>query len=285
MLEQIIAEDVRRALAEDLGVGDLTADLIDESSRASAYIVTREPAVLCGAPWVEEVFGQLPGEVRIDWRHRDGEHLDADTRICMLSGPARTLLTGERTALNFLQTLSGTATLTARYVAALASSHTVLLDTRKTIPGLRRAQKYAVRCGGGQNHRMGLYDEILIKENHILACGGIPQAISRARQAHGPNVSIEVEVEGLDELVEALNGGADKVLLDNFGHALMVQAVALRDQHRPDAKLEVSGGIELADISEIAETGVDYISVGALTKNLQAVDLSMRFYSGRDKCP
>lgn len=285
MLDDTIIEDVRRALAEDVGAGDLTAELIDDSVRACAYVVTREPAVLCGTAWFEAVFRQLPGEISIEWRHQDGDRLAADTQICMLSGPARTLLSGERTALNFLQTLSGTATLTARYVEALASSTTVLLDTRKTIPGLRLAQKYAVRCGGGQNHRLGLYDEILIKENHIVACGGIAQAIAKARAMHGAGVPIEVEVEGLDELVEALNGGADKVLLDNFGQALMVRAVGLRDQHRPGAKLEVSGGVGLSDIREIAETGVDYISVGALTKNLQAVDLSMRFYSGWDKVP
>ncbi|MBI1195724.1 MAG: carboxylating nicotinate-nucleotide diphosphorylase [Gammaproteobacteria bacterium] len=285
MLDDTVIEDVRRALEEDMGRGDLTAELIDDSVRACAYVVTREPAVLCGRAWFDEVFKQLPGEVSIEWLHQDGDLLAADSRICMLSGPARTLLSGERTALNFLQTLSGTATLTARYVAALESTTTVLLDTRKTIPGLRLAQKYAVRCGGGRNHRMGLYDEILIKENHIVACGGISQAIAKARALHGPNIPVEVEVEGLDELAEALSGGADKVLLDNFGQALMVQAVGLRDKSSPGTKLEVSGGVGLSDIREIAQTGVDYISVGALTKNLQAVDLSMRFYSGWDKVP
>ncbi len=285
MLQEKVVEDVRRALAEDLGAGDVSAELIDESSPAYACVITREPAVLCGLPWFEEVFRQVSDEVKIEWRHQDGDHLKADAQICLLSGPARALLTGERTALNFLQSLSGTATLTARYVANLDQSHTVLLDTRKTIPGLRWAQKYAVRCGGGQNHRMGLYDEILIKENHILACGGISQAIARARQAHGLDIPIEVEVEGLDELAEALSAGADKVLLDNFGQGLMAQAVALRDQRRPEVKLEVSGGIVLSDIREIAKTGVDYISVGALTKNLEAVDLSMRFYTGWDKIP
>ena len=237
MLQEKIVDDVRRALEEDLGTGDLTADLIDASTPARAYIVCRDVAVLCGAPWVEEVFRQLPGEVEIDWRHRDGDHLDANTQICMLSGPARVLLTGERTVLNFLQTLSVPATLTARYVAALKGANTVLLDTRKTIPGLRQAQKYAVCCGGGANHRMGLYDEILIKENHIAACGGVSQVIERARALHGPDVPVEVEVEGIDELVEALNGGADKVLLDNFGQALMAQAVAFRDQRGPGVKL------------------------------------------------
>ncbi len=273
---QALEELVGRALAEDIGTGDLTAALIDKDCLATARVVCREPAVLCGQAWFDETFRRLSDAIRIDWRYADGDSVEAESTLCTLNGPARALLSGERTALNLLQTLSGTATLTARYRQALRDYPVTLLDTRKTLPGMRLAQKYAVRCGGGQNHRIGLYDAILIKENHIAAAGSIAAAVSRAREVTAGAVPVEVEVEDIEELAEALRAGADKVLLDNFGEALLREAVALRDASGARTRLEVSGGVTLTTIARIAATGIDEISVGALTKNVQSIDLSMR---------
>ncbi|HJR13956.1 MAG TPA: carboxylating nicotinate-nucleotide diphosphorylase [Rhodanobacteraceae bacterium] len=268
-----IREDVARALAEDIGAGDVTAALISPDARASAHIVCREDAVLAGAPWAEECFRQLDSDVCIQWRHRDGDRVSADTVLCELEGSARGLVAGERNALNFLQTLSGTATVTRTYVEAVAGTRAKILDTRKTIPGLRLAQKYAVRCGGGHNHRIGLYDAILIKENHVAAAGGIANAI-RAAHAASPGVFLDCEVESLDELRDAIEAGADRVLLDEFTDAMLRDAVALAAGRVP---LEVSGSVNLERVRAIAETGVDCISIGALTKHVRAIDLSMRF--------
>lgn len=268
-----VREDVRRALQEDVGSGDITAALIDEDRRAEATVISREHAVLCGRPWFEQAFGLLDAAVRIDWRAEDGDTVEPNQILCVLYGPARALLTGERTALNFLQTLSGTASAARRYVEALGDSGVELLDTRKTLPGLRRAQKYAVRCGGGRNHRMGLYDGVLIKENHIAAAGSIGRAVGQARHHAPRGIPLEVEVENLQQLREALAAGADIVLLDNMAPDTLRQAVAIT---RGQAKLEASGGITLDNIDAIAATGVDYISIGAITKHVQAVDLSMR---------
>ena len=277
LLQQEIQRAVASALAEDLGFlalndGDITASLIPKQQQASATIITREECVLCGSAFVDEVFRQLGGEVRIDWRAKDGDKLAANSTLCSLSGPARILLTGERTALNFLQLLSATATTTAHYVQFLQGSNTRLLDTRKTIPGLRFAQKYAVSTGGGKNHRIGLYDAFLIKENHIAAAGSIANAVATARQ-NFPGKPVEVETENLTELQQALAAGADIIMLDNFSLADIVQAVAL---NAGKAKLEVSGNITSERLTELAATGVDYISSGALTKHIQAIDLSMR---------
>ena len=275
-LARIIRKTVEDALAEDVGAGDLTASLLPEAATARAIVITREAMVLAGRPWVDEVYRQLDPATRIDWQAADGDRLDAGATLCHLEGSARSLLTGERTALNFLQLLSGTATTAARYVETVAGTGTRILDTRKTIPGLRLAQKYAVRRGGGVNHRIGLFDAILIKENHILAAGGIGQAVREARSAH-PQVPVEIEVESLDELQAALAARADRVLLDNFDLPELRQAVALNAaEGDPPAELEASGGVTLTGLRDIAETGVDYISVGALTKNVSAVDLSMR---------
>jgi len=269
----LIADDVRRALAEDVGNGDLTAGLTPDTA-AHAELVVREDAVLCGTAWFDEVFRQLDPRVRVHWLKRDGDPIEADSVICRLEGPARAMLTGERTALNFLQTLSGTATVTATHVRALQGSRARILDTRKTIPGLRRAQKYAVRCGGGWNHRMGLYDAVLIKENHIAACGSVRAALDRARQQTAPETMIEIEVEDLDQLREALAAGATRILLDNFEPATLRAAVELCAGR---ASLEASGGVNLGNIRDIGSTGIDFISIGSLTKHLHAVDLSMRF--------
>jgi nicotinate-nucleotide pyrophosphorylase (carboxylating) len=273
-----IGDDVARALAEDLGSGDLTAGLIPAQLPAEAAVISREAAVICGTSWFEEVFRRLDPAVRIDWRIRDGDEVTPDQVLCTLAGPARALLSGERTALNFLQTLSGTATRVRRYAAAVSGTGARVLDTRKTLPGLRLAQKYAVRCGGGHNHRLGLYDAILIKENHILAAGSVGEAVAAARRTV-PGEPVEVEVENLDELQQALAAEAEIILLDNFSVADLRRAAALR---RGPAKLEASGNVTLENIRTIADTGVDYISVGALTKDVQAVDLSMRF-SNPDK--
>ncbi len=269
-----VDEDVRRALAEDVGTGDLTAGLIPAEASAEATVISREPAVVCGRPWFDAVFRQLDRRVQVDWWVREGEPVAAERTLCSLHGPARALLSGERTALNFLQTLSATATTTARYVAAVAGTGVQVLDTRKTVPGLRRAQKYAVACGGGRNHRMGLYDGVLIKENHIMAAGSISAAVAAARQQAPVDIAVEVEVENLDELDEALAAGADILLLDNMSLAQLREAVA-RTAGR--SRLEASGGITLANIRAVAETGVNYISTGALTKDVRAIDLSMRF--------
>jgi nicotinate-nucleotide pyrophosphorylase (carboxylating) len=268
-----IAAAVRRALDEDVGAGDLTAALIRASARSEAAVVCREQAILCGRPWVDEVFRQLDPQVQVTWHARDADPLEPDQVVCTLSGPSRALLTGERTALNFLQTLSGTATAARRYADAVRGTGARILDTRKTLPGLRRAQKYAVRCGGCQNHRMGLYDAILIKENHILAAGSIGAAVARVR-ADAPGVPVEVEVETLAELEAALAAGVPRVLLDDFTPAQLREAVAIA---RGRAELEASGGVTLEDIARVAATGVDYISIGAMTKHLRAVDFSMRF--------
>ena len=272
-----LQEQVRRALAEDMGPsdgpGDLTAKLIDEKRTASATIITRENAVLCGTAWVDETFRQLGTGVRIEWLHADGETIEADALLCRLSGPARALLTGERTALNFLQTLSGTATVAKHYSDLVAGTRATVLDTRKTLPGLRTAQKYAVAVGGCGNHRIGLYDAILIKENHISAAGSIAAAVTRAR-AIAPDVRVEVEVESFEELDQALATGADVVMLDEFDLEATQKAV---EYVAGRTKLEASGGIDDAALRAIAETGVDFISVGALTKHVRAIDLSLRF--------
>jgi nicotinate-nucleotide pyrophosphorylase (carboxylating) len=275
-----IAESVRRALAEDVGSGDLTAALVPADARAEATIIAREDAVVCGTAWAGEVFRQIDPSIRIAWDVADGARVKTDQRLCTISGSARPILTGERTALNFLQTLSGTATTARRYADAISGTRCRILDTRKTIPGLRDAQKYAVRCGGCDNHRHGLYDGILIKENHIVAAGSLTAAVraarSQAAKKTGAPIAVEVEVETLDEVREALAAGADILLLDDFSLPDTRTAVALaRAQGR--ARLEASGGIDLTRLREVAETGVDFISIGSLTKHLRAVDLSMRF--------
>ena len=239
-----------------------------------ARVIAREAAILCGVAWFDEVFRQLDSAVRVHWRARDGEALAIDQVVCELAGPAQPLLSGERTALNFLQTLSGTASLAARYVAAVADSGAVVLDTRKTLPGLRLAQKYAVRCGGAENHRMGLFDAVLIKENHICAAGSLDLALRAASQQAGDGVLIEIEVEDLDQLDQALAAGAERILLDNFGLEMLSQAV---QRNAGRARLEASGGVSLQNVAAIAATGVDFVSVGELTKDVYAVDFSMLF--------
>ena len=270
-----IADTVRRALAEDVGSGDLTAALVPERAQAEATIIARESAIVCGIPWASAVFAQLDPAISVDWDVNDGARVAPDQRLCTIRGPARAILTGERTALNFLQTLSGTATAARRYADAIAGTRTRILDTRKTLPGLRQAQKYAVRCGGCDNHRVGLYDGILIKENHIVAAGGIAPAV-RAARTLASAIPVEVEVESLDELHEALAAGADIVLLDDFSLEDTRTAVALAHA-QGSTRLEASGGIDLARLREVAETGVDFISIGSLTKHVRAVDLSLRF--------
>ncbi|PWV59565.1 carboxylating nicotinate-nucleotide diphosphorylase [Plasticicumulans acidivorans] len=273
MHQNSIAEDVARALAEDVGGGDLTGELIPAANMANASVITREPAVICGREWFDEVFRQVDPATEVSWQVADGEHVAAGTLLCQLHGHARAILTGERTALNFLQTLSATATTTAQFVEKLQGTRARLLDTRKTLPGFRLAQKYAVRCGGGHNHRIGLYDAILIKENHIIAAGSISNAVGLAKRLH-PQVKIEVEVETLDELAEALACAPSIIMLDNFSLELMREAVIRTDGRIP---LEASGNVNLNTLRAIAETGVDYISVGHITKDISAIDLSMRF--------
>jgi nicotinate-nucleotide pyrophosphorylase (carboxylating) len=273
-LQRDITETVAFALKEDIGSGDITAQLIPVTQTAKARIITRENAVICGTEWVNEVFRQIDSSVTIHWHVADGDAVQPDQLLFELAGSARSLLTGERTALNFLQLLSGTATICKSYADIVAHTKVRLLDTRKTIPGLRTAQKYAVTCGGCHNHRIGLYDAFLIKENHIAACGGIPAAISAAREI-APGKPVEVEVESLAELEIALAGNADIIMLDNFSLADMKTGVALTAGR---AKLEASGNVDTSTLAGIAETGVDYISIGALTKHAQAVDLSMRFF-------
>jgi nicotinate-nucleotide pyrophosphorylase (carboxylating) len=268
-----IDDDVRRALAEDVGTGDRTAALVPDV-HTRAELITREHTVLCGTAWFDAVFQNLDARVRVDWRRRDGERIAAGETLCVLEGPARALLTGERTALNFLQTLSGTASATARYVDAVRGTRAVILDTRKTLPGLRRAQKYAVTCGGGQNHRMGLYDAVLLKENHVVAAGSIGAALEQARAAAGAGIPVEVEVENLGQLREALAAGAGRILLDNFDLDTLRAAVR---ETAGRARLEASGGVTLDNVRAVAETGVDFISVGSLTKHVRAIDLSLRF--------
>ena len=268
------AETIQRALAEDVGSGDLTAALILKNQTAYAQVLTRENAILCGCAWFDEVFRQLDTSVRIAWKASDSEAIHNGQVLCQIEGPVRAILTGERTALNFLQTLSGVATRTHAYVDAVRGTKAVVLDTRKTVPGLRLAQKYAVRCGGGRNHRLGLYDGILIKENHIAAAGSITAALNAAGAVATPKMMVEIEVENLAQLHEALAAGAKRILLDNFDLGGLRAAVS---ETRGRAQLEVSGGVTLANVRALAETGVDFISVGDLTKNLTAVDLSLRF--------
>ena len=272
-----IRDSVAQALQEDVGAGDVTADLVASGQQAHATIVSREPMTIAGSPWVAEVCRQVDAEIAIDWFYEDGDQVAADATICHCQGPARSILTAERTALNFLQLLSGTATATAKYVDAVSHTDCRILDTRKTIPGLRQAQKYAVRCGGGINHRMGLFDAVLIKENHIRSAGSIGNAVDAARQLH-PGMAIEVETESVAELREALAAHADRIMLDNYSISDMAQAVQVnRSDGEPPAQLEASGGVTLDSIAAIAETGVDFVSVGALTKHVRAIDLSMRF--------
>ena len=271
-----IHDTVERVLAEDVGSGDFTADLVPASAVANATIITRESMTLAGRPWVDELYRRLDASIVLDWRKDDGDSAKPGEVLCRIAGPARAVLSGERGALNLLQTLSATATVTAEYVAAVRGTACRILDTRKTIPGLRLAQKYAVRCGGGTNHRIGLFDAILIKENHIESAGGIDAAVSSARERHA-DAPIEVEVESLEELRQALAAGADRILLDNFSTDRLREAVAINSDYTPPSELEASGNMTLDDIPGVAATGVDYISVGALTKNIQAIDLSMRF--------
>jgi len=272
-----IQETVRRALAEDIGSGDLTAGLISTVTRINACVMTREEAVLCGQMWFDEVFHQIDAAIKVQWRTHDGDLIQAGQTICDLGGPARGILTGERTALNFLQLLSATATRTRQYVDAVRGTQAVILDTRKTLPGLRKAQKYAVVCGGGRNHRLGLYDGILIKENHIAAAGSVSAALQAARHSAPKDIDVEIEVESVSQLREALRAGADHLLLDNFSLEDLRSAVK---ETRGQARLEASGGITLANIRAVADCGVDYISVGDITKNLEAIDLSLRFSHG-----
>lgn len=271
-----VRETVLTALKEDVGAGDLTAQLVPAAQRSRATVITREPAVFCGASWFNEVFKQLSDDIQIAWRVVDGARVAAGDTLCTLEGPARAILTGERAALNFVQLLSATATQTARYVDAVAGTKCRILDTRKTIPGLRLAQKYAVACAGGTNHRIGLYDAILIKENHIAAAGSIHAAVQAARDI-GAKVLVEVEVENLDELQQALDAKVDRVLLDNFSLDQLRSAVSLARSHfNRGIELEASGNMTLETLRPVAETGVDFISVGGLTKHVKAVDLSMR---------
>jgi nicotinate-nucleotide pyrophosphorylase (carboxylating) len=271
-----LPQQVARALAEDIGSGDLTAVLIPTDRLGRAAVITREPAIVCGIPYVEASFAAVDPRVRLEWRVAEGDSAAANQLLFTLEGPARALLTAERTALNFLQLLSATATAAHSYAALLEGTKCRLLDTRKTIPGLRAAQKYAVRVGGGHNHRMGLFDGILIKENHIMAAGSIAAAVAAAKLG-GTQVPVEVEVENLAELRQAIAAGADIAMLDNFSLEAMREAVAVNASAAKPLKLEASGGITTATIREIAETGVDFISVGSITKHVRAVDLSMRF--------
>jgi len=273
VLDEPLLQTVRSALAEDVGSGDITAHLIPETRGARAGVICREPAVLCGMAWFNAVFAELDTRIQVDWHVHDGVQTSTGQRLCTLQGPARAMLTGERTALNFLQTLSGTATLARRYADVVADLPVRILDTRKTLPGLRLAQKYAVRVGGCHNHRTGLYDGILIKENHITAAGSILQAVQQSR-AENPGMPVEVEVENEIQILEALEAGVDRLLLDNFPPAALKQAVQLVGGR---AELEASGGITLENLRETALAGVDFISIGTLTKNVQSIDLSMLF--------
>ena len=275
-LAPVIRSDVARALTEDIGSGDVTASLVPKDRVAHARVVIRETAVLCGNAWFDEVFRQVDPGTRVNWHAKDGDRVSPNQVLCEIDGPARSLLTGERTALNFLQTLSGVATRTRTFVDAVAGTKATILDTRKTLPGLRQALKYAVRCGGASNHRMGLYDGILIKENHIAAAGGIGPALWQARQVAG-NVPIQIEVESIAQLNAVIEAGAKLILLDNFDLAGLREAVKVSAGR---AALEASGGVNLDTVRAIAETGVDRISIGSLTKDVRAVDLSMRLTPG-----
>ncbi|RZQ54119.1 nicotinate-nucleotide diphosphorylase (carboxylating) [Pseudoalteromonas phenolica] len=278
LTSDLISELVTQALNEDLNFqsaadGDITAQLIPAEQQAHAYVITREDCVFCGKALILEVFKQVDESVEVEVLVNDGDLVTANSQLFTATGSARAILTAERTALNFVQTLSGTATTTAHYVKALNNSSTQLLDTRKTVPGLRALQKYAVACGGGKNHRIGLFDAFLIKENHIAACGGIAEAVRQAKLNH-PSKPVEVEVENLDELQQAIDAGSDIIMLDNFSVPQIQQAVEVTAQR---AKLEVSGNMTIEILAEYAQAGVDYISSGALTKNVQSIDLSMRF--------
>jgi len=272
-LQEYIDEDVRLALAEDIGSGDISAKLIDQSRKLKMKLLVREDAVLCGCAWFDAAFTRCDSNIRIEWFAGDGDRVSADSILCQISGPARAMLSAERTALNFLQTLSGTATATSRYANRIQHTSCRILDTRKTIPHLRLAQKYAVKCGGGINHRIGLFDAYLIKENHLAASGGIKAAVDRGRELN-PDLLLEVEVENLVQLQQAIDAKVDRVLLDNFSIDELRQAVTLNNK---TIQLEASGNITEESIIEIAETGVDFISIGALTKHLRAIDFSLRF--------
>lgn len=273
-LEEHVTDDVTRALAEDVGAGDLTAQLVPAGRKAKARLLTREDAILCGTEWFNRTFEELDPDVEVFWHAGDGDEVAAGTSLCEIDGQARPMLTAERTALNFVQLLSGVATRTQRFVKAVAGTNAKIYDTRKTLPGLRIAEKYAVRVGGGMNHRIGLHDGILIKENHIQAAGGIARALEAAFRLAPPGVMVEVEVEDLQQLQEALDAGAKLVLLDNFDLAALRSAVKAAGGR---AELEASGGVSLETVRAIAETGVDRISIGSLTKDVQALDLSLRF--------
>jgi len=277
-----IDSEVARALREDVGSGDVTARLVPADELVSGEVVTREDAVLCGAPWADATFRQLDPRIALDWHAADGDAVRADETVFSLRGPARPILTGERTALNFLQLLSGVATAARRFVQAVEGTGCTILDTRKTLPGLRAAQKYAVRCGGARNHRMGLHDMILIKENHIASAGSIGAAVAAARRTDRP-LQVEVEVENLSELEEALTADPDIIMLDNFDLSRLAAAVARARASRPAVKLEASGGASLETVRAIAATGVDFVSVGGLTKHVHAVDLSMRLAFSRPR--
>jgi nicotinate-nucleotide pyrophosphorylase (carboxylating) len=278
-LPKDLGDQVRAALVEDIGSGDVTAALVPAAQQVRGRVITREPAVLCGVAWVTETFRQLDPAVRLSWQAADGEAISAEQALFQIQGPARAVLTGERTALNFLQLLSGVATMARTFADAVAGTHCQILDTRKTLPGLRTAQKYAVLCGGAGNHRMGLFDRVLIKENHIAAAGSITGAIATARRLN-PGITVEVEVESLSELAAALPAAPDIIMLDEFTHADMRAAVAMRNERARAVKLEASGSVSLDLVRGVAATGVDYISVGALTKHVHAVDLSMRLEFG-----
>lgn len=268
-----ITSQVELALKEDIGTGDVTAELIPDTATSSATVVCRDDAVLCGTTWFNEVFSQIDSRVSIDWNFKDSDSIKAGSILCTLSGNSRSILSGERAALNFLQTLSATATQTQTFVSHIKDTKTRILDTRKTLPNLRDAQKYAVVCGGGKNHRIGLYDMILIKENHIMAAGSITNAVTQAKELH-PDIKVEVETENLEEFREATNAGADIIMLDNFDLKTMREAVV---ENNGTVILEASGGINMETVRGIAETGVDYISIGEITKDIKAIDLSMRF--------
>ena len=272
-LPKNISEQVKQALQEDINTGDVTADLVASDSQSKALVICRDNATISGIAWFNEVFSQIDASVVINWNYQDGDDVKAGAQLCTLSGNARSLLSGERAALNFLQTLSATATQTKIFVEAVKETKARILDTRKTIPNLRDAQKYAVLCGGGKNHRIGLYDMILIKENHIMAAGSITNAVKQAKKLH-PSLKIEVETENLEEFREASKAGADIIMLDNYSLTTMREAVT---ENNGKVMLEASGGVNLDTVLSIAETGVDFISVGQITKDITAVDLSMRF--------
>ena len=273
-LEETVTRDVTRALAEDIGTGDLTAALIPADRTSHARLLTRQSGVLCGVEWFRRTFEELDPDVEIFWHHDDGDDIVADTSLCELEGKSRAILTGERTALNFIQLLSGVATRTRQFVRAVEGTRARIIDTRKTLPGLRMAQKYAVATGGGMNHRMGLHDGVLIKENHIVAAGGLANAVREARHSVPEGTMLQVEVETLEQLREALDAGAKLILLDNFDLPRMREAVRIAGD---SAELEASGGVSLENVRAIAQTGVHRISVGSLTKDVTALDLSMRF--------